>query len=82
MRAYRALLVLAASLVASAQPLYDFDATSPVVELTDVNFDELMSGDATSVWVVEYYADWYVASQFCSLRTGGARNPPACTFRS
>jgi len=39
MRAYRALLVLAASLVASAQPLYDFDATSPVVELTDANFD-------------------------------------------
>jgi hypothetical protein len=53
-----ALVVLATALLASSQPVYDFGATSPIVELTDDNFDQLMTSDATSVWVVEYYADW------------------------
>lgn len=67
----RAVVLLATLLVASAQPLYNFDATSPIVQLTDDNFDELMSGDTTSVWVVEYYADWCVAVKPCSVRRVG-----------
>ena len=51
----RLLLALAAAV--AAEPLYDF-SSSALVELTDDNFETLVVGDATSLWVVEFYADW------------------------
>ena len=43
--------------VVAGQAIYDF-SSSPVVELTDQNFDELVIQDTTAVWIVEFYADW------------------------
>lgn len=56
MQKYMRLLLALAAAVA-AEPLYDF-SSSALVELTDDNFETLVVGDATSLWVVEFYADW------------------------
>ena len=42
---------------AAGQQLYDY-ARSPLVELTDANFEEMVVKDTGAVWVVEFYADW------------------------
>ena len=57
---------LAAALLVSAQ-VYEFGEASPIVQLTDDNFEALMSSDTSSVWVVEYYADWCVGFG-CTMR--------------
>ena len=55
-RVLAALCALACGVV--AQPLYEFDDASPIVQLDDANFEQRMSQDASAVWVVEFYADW------------------------
>lgn len=52
--------LLAALLIgaSSAQSIYEFGADSPIVKLTDDNFDKEVTADTRHLWVVEYYADW------------------------
>merc|ERR1719327_1089458 len=45
------------ALAAAGQPLYDF-SSSPVIQLTEANYESEMVADNTALWVVEYYADW------------------------
>jgi hypothetical protein len=56
--------------VAQNTPLYDF-SSSPLVQLDDSNFDDLVIKDDKHLWVVEFYADWCafacVGSAACHL---------------
>merc|ERR1719271_1826535 len=45
------------ALASANEPLYSFES-SPLVELTDDNFEKLVLRDDKHLWVVEYYADW------------------------
>merc|ERR1719171_786606 len=45
------------ALASANEPLYSFD-TSPLVELTEDNFEKLVLRDEKHLWVVEFYADW------------------------
>jgi len=56
-RCLTVLLSLSLLSLIHAQPLYEF-SSSPLVELTDETFDTVMTADTSSVWVVEFYADW------------------------
>ena len=52
-----AALALLGSGVSADEPLYSFDS-SPLVQLDDSNFDQLVLKDDRYLWVVEFYADW------------------------